>query len=195
MSILFKSTLIGVLTADYIKQLIYKKHSDQYMHLGVNKELGLVPVLEIPLEAQVTGNCAWANIEAAIPTLLLLLLLKNAAGETDINIHKNASLAIFEQWREWSKDRALEDCIRDFDSASEAGKASKAAILAAVFFQTCRYTEPKDIERAEKIMSVLSIPKYAYVIESYRKVYEKLPKNMASENLLNLLELIYPKPR
>lgn len=184
-----------LLTRNFIKNLIYKKHSREYVNQGINEYLGLLPIAELPLPPQVIGNCSWANVEASVPAMLFLLLLQERfridAQET-ANIQQSV-MAIFEEWREWDKDRALEECIQSFNHASPARKASKAALLAAVLVQKCHYDVPRELHRAEKILPLLAIPEYQYILQSYIKVYIDNNKTEDGENLLHLLDMAAPK--
>ena len=48
------------------------------------------------------------------------------------------------------------------------------------------------MERAEKVMNVLSKKKFAYVLKSYINVYHKQYKTEAGENLIHLLDIVQP---
>lgn len=184
-----------LLTKNFIKDLIYKNHSRQYVNEGINDYLGLVKLTELPLPPQVIGNCSWANVEASVPTLLFLLLLQecNRYDPQEIIRIQGFVMNFFEQWREWDKDRALEECIQSFYNASSPRQASKIALLAAVLAQKCRYNVPRELRRAEKILGLLLIPQYQFILESYLKVYVENNKTEVGENLMHLLDLAAPK--
>lgn len=179
------------LTSDYFYHLLYTKHSRDYVENKIDQELQLKPITQIPIQPQQTGNCSWANIEAAIPTLLFLLMNHNSfQNNQPIQAHTmEKSLDIYYQWQEWDRDRALEDCIQSFHRTnSKARKASKAAVLGAILVQQCHYQSFKNIKRAEKILSVLTLPNYRYVLEHYAKTYCYPKMTPAGENLLELFE-------
>lgn len=169
----------------FFKQLLYESQDAYSVSEGIMGALQLEFVAELPLHSQLSGNCSWANVEAAVPAMLLMFWLEENPGADLLDCQKSA-LAIYKQWIEWDKDWALHLCVESFYSANAARKASKAAILAAVLFQTCRYTVPGDIHRANKILAVLATPEYEYILESYLKVYKDTP---AGHNLQELIDL------
>lgn len=175
-------------TFEFIKQLIYKRQSKEFINEGIKDFLQLTAVDQLPVEAQLIGNCSWANVEAAIPAILFLLQLRETNSVRDIQAYKNAALNFYREWLAWDKDRALEECVKSFEHASKARKASKAAILGAILFQKCNYQIPRDLEKAEKILSVLTIPEYQYVLKSYLKIYWRDRHTEVGRNLVNLLD-------
>jgi hypothetical protein len=177
-----------VFNTEFIKHLLFQKQSQYYISQGIVKDLGLQPVIDLPLPSQLIGNCSWANVEAAVPTMLLMLWLHNHADIhlADVRRYQQAALAIYKQWIEWDKDWALHQCVESFYEANAARKASKAALLAAVLFQTCKYTVAQDIHRANKILAVLATPNYEYILKNYLKVYKGTP---AGHNLRELIDL------
>lgn len=176
------------LTTDFLKFFIYKPQSQEFILSGIKNELGLVTVENLSIRSQVIGNCSWANVEASIPTMIFLLMV-NEAGTSKISLCKKAAMKFYDDWLEWDKDRALEECIQSFHRANPARKASKAAILGAVLFQQCHFRDQKNLRRVEKILAVLSIPEYTYVLKSYVDVYVKKRKTKPGENLMQLLDL------
>jgi len=178
------------LNTDFLKDLIYKPQSEEFITAGIKKALGLMPIMQLPLKSQLTGNCSWANVEASIPTILFLLLLdeKKKIRESDIVACKESAMAFYRNWLEWDKDRALEDCFHSFARASQARQASKAALLGAILFQRCNYQNPVDVARAEKMLQILTLPEYVYVLKSYLKIYWKNRKTPVGYNLLQMLE-------
>lgn len=169
----------------FLKQLIFERQNTYSVGQGIMQALNLKLVAELPLASQLSGNCSWANVEAAIPTMLLMLWLFDNA-EYPLLHYQKAALSIYKQWIEWDKDWALHQCVESFYSASPARKAAKAALLAAVLFQSCRYTVASDLQRANKILGVLSTPEYDYVLQSYLTVYKDTP---AGHNLNELIDL------
>jgi hypothetical protein len=101
--------------------------------------------------------------------------------------HKDA-LAIYEEWIEWDKDRALDECIQRFHLASAERKASIVAMLGGVLFQACNYDNPAHIIRAEKILRVMVLPEYYYVLQSYLDAYCVKRLTKKGNNLLKLLD-------
>ena len=84
-----------------------------------------------------------------------------------------------------------------------ARRASKAAVLAGILFQSCQYTNPRDVERAHKIMQVLEKPEHRYILTSYVKIYCLGKHTSRGNHLLHFLEdtgidldalHVHPKP-
>lgn len=176
--------------AEFIKQLMYKPQSMGFITEGIKKVLGLVPVAQLPLASQIIGNCSWANVEGAIPTMLYLLMLKekNPTTKRAANQCKKFALDFYRQWIEWDQDRAIEECVHGFDEATPARKATKASILGAILFQHCNHLNPKDVTRAEKMLPYLMHPDYQYILKSYLEIYWRRKRTKAGQNLLQLLE-------
>lgn len=174
----------------FMKELIYERQTKEFIQYGYKQFLGLKPLLSLPVPSQMTGNCSWANVEACIPTILFLLLImhRNKAEHRDLNSYINEALGFYSEWLEWDRDRALDDCIKTFYPASKARRASKAAILAAILFQKLHYTDPKDIARAEKILPILLMKEYRYILDAYIKVYTQKFNTPSGNNLLKLIE-------
>jgi hypothetical protein len=175
---------------DFFKQMIYVKQSRQFMDEGFKRLLKTEPFMRLPLSSQVTGNCSWANMEAIVPTILFLLMAQEVP-ENSPAIRDCIDKAWFfhEQWSTWDQDRELESCIQSFYAASPARKASKAAVLGAILFQRSHIIDQKSLARAEKILRILVIPDYRYVLESYIEVYWRRKRTQVGKNLVDLLDL------
>lgn len=180
-----------LLTPDFIKRLIYKPTSAEFVHDRIKKVLGLVNVAKLPVPSQTIGNCSWANVDATIPTMLFLLMLRDKPKLTNADIPKFISKAMrfYRQWIIWDQDRALEECVQSFYHANEGRKMSLATMLAAVLFQQCNYLDPRGIARAEKIIAILTLKEYHYIIDSYLEIYWKRKQTEPGRNLLNLLDV------
>jgi len=172
--------------AEFLKALLYKRQSRYFVTEGIVQILDLTPIAEIRLPSQLIGNCSWANVEAAIPSLILMRWLQEnpQPHPTDLQHHRKKALYVYKRWLEWDKDWALHHCVENFYDASPSRKASRAAALAAVLAQTCRHNRPEDMARANKILAVLATPEYKYVLQSYLKIYK------GTEIAHNLRELI-----
>lgn len=156
--------------ADFIRFFIAEKHSSEFINDQFPEIVGLEPITELKIEAQISGNCSWANVEAAIPTIFFMLLMTND-DTTDISQKKNLSLNFFHQWREWNKNRALQFCIQSFKSGDSLRNACRAEVLAAILFQRCRMNNYNDQEKIDSILKVLIQPAYRHVLENYIKSY------------------------
>lgn len=172
------------------KQLMYVRQEKSFIDEGFKKLLQLEHLWLLPLSSQITGNCSWANVEAAIPSILFLLLADEMHFEKDkIRDCIDQALDFYQRWLRWDQDRALHDCVQSFEESTPARKASKAAVLGAVLFQHCQYYREEDGARVEKILNILTLREYRYVLESYLTIYWRRQKTIAGKNLVNLLDL------
>lgn len=176
----------AALTPELIKNLIFKKQNEDIIHRRLNEFLGLRKIAELPVRAQVVGNCAWANVEATIPVLFFMNMLRAPDfHETDQTL--DIALNFYDSWQTWDKDIALNECIQSFWLASPARKASKAALLAAVLFQTCTKDDEVNQSRAKRILQVLTVREYRYILKSYLKIYKKKYGTAQGQKLVNWL--------
>lgn len=177
------------LSVSFIRRLLYQKLTPRFIHHEVNKILGLKPCLSLPLSPQITGNCSWANIEGVVPTSFVMHQLRtDAMDEAYLDEIGKNTLAFYEAWSTWDKDRALDECIGGFSDVSAGRKASKVSILASVLFQSCDYGVSHHMERAEKILKILTLPEYSYVLDSYLQAYCVKRLTPRGNNLLKILE-------
>ena len=159
------------LTADFIKSLIYEKQNDRFINEEMDNYLGLQVYTELKIDAQISGNCSWANVEASIPTIFFLVLMEMNKDASAVSYYKTLALNFFTRWREWNKDRALHLCIHSYEEGDAIRKACKAEILAAILFQRCDVNNPADKERIELILNVLIKSPYEYLLQNYLRVY------------------------
>jgi len=179
------------LTKQFLRDLIYVRQPKEFIKKGYKKILHTTLIRHFPMSAQITGNCSWSNVEAAIPVIIFLLMTTDKqfnSSPENIRTTIDEALHFYHEWCEWDKDRALHDCIVSFESSSPARKASKAAILGAVLFQCCQEKQPKDVLRAEKILKILTLKPYRYVLDSYIEIHYRRSKTLAGENLIRLLD-------
>lgn len=180
---IYKITRPEALTLHFIQDFLYKKQNRRYFHQVINQQLGLLPLAQMPISPQISGNCSWANVQAVFPVAYALL------GLTDIDdFEPRVALNLYEEWVEWDKDRALDECIQRFYIASPLRKASIVAMLGGVLFQACHYGNQHHVDRAEKILSVLTIPDYYYVLKSYLDEYCVNRLTKKGNNLLKILD-------
>jgi len=176
----------------FSQELVYKRHTAGFIHGELHNLLGLTPLMQLPIAPQITGNCSWANVEATVPTMLFILLLKEVRKncQCDLIKAKNQTQHFYTQWLDWDKDRSLEECIKGFYyTTSNARRATKASLLAAILFQACDYNNPKDVERAQKILPILRLPEFEYILKTYLRVYSEQETTAQGKNLLQLLDL------
>lgn len=177
------------ITVPLIADLLFHKQSIQDIQNTLQKQLSLQAIAQIPLKNQVIGNCSWANVEAIIPSLTLMLQLQShESPQPPSTAHLIAdSLELFHRWRDWDTHRALSAVIQEFESASPARKASIAALLAGVLFQRCSADDPQHIERAKPIIKILKTKGYEYILESYIQFYVYNRSTYVGQNLQRLL--------
>jgi hypothetical protein len=168
---LYRINNISLMSVNFIKDLIYKKKSSEFVNDELPVLLDLTPLTEIKVAAQISGNCSWANVEACIPALFFLLFSQSPDFEREIPRYKAVALNFFKQWREWSKDRALNLCIQSFQQADAVRKACKAEILAAILYQSCREDNALNTTRIEEILNVFSDLRYKHILLNYVKSY------------------------
>jgi hypothetical protein len=188
--ILFKMGRPERFTPEFIRDLLYTRQDTRTIDEGLPEHLGLRKVGVVPLSEQVSGNCTWANVEAVMPTILMLLLLQTQrqTGALDMQKAQEEALAIYQEWLDFDKDRALTFCMQSFYRVNKARKATKAAILAAVLFQDYDYEKPEDRERADKMMPILTDPDYVYILKTYVEVFQYDRDNPLFINLMKFID-------
>lgn len=180
---IYRITSPAALDVDFLQALLYQKQDRHYFHETINQQLGLVHTLTMPIASQIAGNCSWANVQAVVPVCYALLQLTSVK-----TFAYQEALDVFDAWVEWDQDRALDDCIQRFYAGSPTRKASLAAMLGAVLFQTCDDLRLHHLARAEKMLTVLTLPEYSYVLRSYLEIYCVKRLTFKGNHLLKLLE-------
>lgn len=168
---------------DFLRDFLYKKQPRDYFHNTINHELGLIPLAKMPMESQIAGNCSWANVQAVVAVGYALQQI-----ELTSECVFDESLKLYAEWVEWDQDRALDECIQRFYSANPLRKGSIAAILGSVLFQTCDDRNEHHLVRAEKMLAILTLPEYYYVLKSYLDAYCIKRLTRKGNNLLKLLD-------
>lgn len=158
------------LTVDFIKQLIYTKQSSEFINHQLDEWLQLSPLTTIQVEAQKSGNCSWANVEASIPALFFLIASAALKEGRPVSYYKSLALHFFHRWREWNKDRALTLCIQSYEDSDAVRKASKAEVLAAILFHESA-DEDGNQARFHRILDILKKSRYQYLIQHYLRIY------------------------
>jgi len=180
---IYRITRPDALTVDFLREFLYRKQNRRYFHEVINQTLGLIPVLKMPITSQIAGNCSWANVQAVVPVAYAMQQLDDQRTTSF-----DEAMMVYDTWVEWDKDRALDECIQRFYLANAVRKASFASMLAAVLFQSCDNANRVHMARAEKILAVLLLPEYFYVLQSYLDVYCVKRLTRKGNNLLKLLE-------
>jgi hypothetical protein len=178
----------SLVTQQFLYDLLYTKQHTQFITKELDQYLNLIPLTQIPIAEQITGNCSWANIEASIPSMLFLLYAYNNKEMREEEMKKR-SLHFYEHWITWYQDKLLSDCIDSFhDAKSMARKASKAATLGSVLLQQSHYENFQNVERVNKMLKEITIPQFHYIMASYLKAYCYPKMTPGGRNLINLLE-------
>ncbi len=168
---------------EFVQEFLYQRHPREYFHQQINTYLGLKPMYKLPLTSQITGNCSWANIQGVV-----------ACGYALQQLHKRGSfvsddaMVFYHTWIEWDQDRALDDCIQRFYMVDDHRKITLASMLGAVLFQASDAKNPKHVRRAEKILSILTLPEYYFILDSYLTHYCVKRLTPKGNNLLKLLD-------
>lgn len=175
----------------YIKNLLYKKQSKKHIVDLLPQELNLTPVTQLPIPTQITGNCSWANIEAAVPTILFLLLIEKhtPAGTNQILECKEKALCIYKDWHKWDQQTSLHEFIVNTQKATGPRRICNAMVLAILLFQKLNYMRIEDVRVAEKILPILMQPDLQYILKSYKKIFVDKYHSKDGSNLIHLLEL------
>lgn len=167
----------------FVQEFMYKKQPQKFFHKSINTILGLEPIANIPMTAQISGNCSWANTQAMVAVAYALV-----DNEKSAQFFADKALYLYEAWVQWDQDRALENGIHRFYLIDKKRKASYAAMLASVLFQSCDYQNKHHLHRAEKLLSILSLPDYRYILDSYLQVYCVDHFTQRGNNLLKILD-------
>ena len=187
--IIYRIEKSKAMSTAFIKQLMYTRQTENFVHQKMNHILGLKPIYQFPLSSQVTGNCSWANVEGIVPLMLFLLLFKQKEKINDLKICERYAMAFYREWLTWDQDRALYDCLQSFNGASMARQASKAVILAAILFQTCsEISVKKNVERADKILQILGQKIWRPLLQSYVNTYYVDGATPKGKKFVELLE-------
>lgn len=180
---LYKIGRPDMFNLNFLSEFLYKKQPRRYFHQTINQLLDLSPIAQLPISSQVSGNCSWANVQAVVPVAYALQLLLETK-----TFDASEALLVYDKWIEWDKDRALDEVIQRFYQASRLRQASMASMLGAILFQACDYNKAHHIERAEKILTILTLPDFYYILESYLEIYCIKRLTRHGNNLLKILD-------
>lgn len=179
------------LNTDFLKDLMYTNKKKDYINTEIKKLLRLTPFTTLPARYQLSGNCSWANVEASIPAMMFMIMFRgdfNARGE--IAALKNSVMEFYDTWVEWDKDRVLDEAIANFAQADKLHRASIASLLGAILLQRCRPWVPREVERARKILPILTLPDFNFILKGYIAVYCTKAAGKVGEDFTKLLRLL-----
>lgn len=168
------------LTNKLITHLIYKRTTREDINQELPKLLRLKVIDILPISEQITGNCSWANVEAAIPAIIYILSKDDKEKD---------AMEFFNEWVKWDQNRTLHFCTERFNTTeSRARQATYATLLCAILFQACDYNNMEDMQRAKKIVSVVAPSEFKYILENYYQIYTKQGKNKMGKNFTEILD-------
>lgn len=180
-----------MLTNDFLMKLIYQKLSRKFVNEDLVYLLGLKKVFTLPLPEQSSGNCSWANIEAALLASVFLLFLGDTKMIREMNHAadcEHKAFHIYESWMQWDRDRSLDFCIESFGSADDLRKVSKASILTAIFVQQCRYEDLHDLERVKRLIPIVAQSRYSYILKIYLDIFREANNQKIIDKIENYLD-------
>lgn len=179
------------LNVDFLKDLMYTNKSNEYINTEMKKYLQLNPFTTLPARYQLSGNCSWANVEASVPAMMFMIMFRgNFESRGEIATLRNSVMDYYDTWVEWDKDRVLDETIVNFHQTDRVRKASLAAILGAILLQRCRPWIPREVERAKKILPILTIPEFNYILKGYISVYCTKASGKIGEDFTRLLKTL-----
>ncbi|PCH57359.1 MAG: hypothetical protein COC15_01295 [Legionellales bacterium] len=192
--IIYKITNPYIFTSEFIWDLLYSKRSptEKFINIEMKVELGLQPVATLPVQSQVSGNCSWANVEAAIPAMLLLLSFPRALHDKRaVSTAKRKVMSFYKAWVAWDKERMFTWSLEEFFAANQIRKISHAQLLCSILVQRCDYHNGIELNRAKRILPLLTLPRYQFILQSYIKIYchTRLGKiSKVGKNFNNILQ-------
>lgn len=174
----------------FMKNLLYKRQSRQFIDESMAKLLELKPIDYLDLPVQLSGNCSWANVEAIIPAILYLNLLEETQARTQQAVYqcKKNAIGFLQEWELWDQQRALHFCIDSFTKTNPARKASRVAIMMAILFQQQLYRDNHWATLCERIAELITLPEYDYVLRCYLEIFGKDKNKQPMRPLLSFLD-------
>lgn len=178
------------LTKDFLINLMYKPVSKQFITQTILEILELSVLFTLPLPPQSTGNCSWSNSEAALLASIFLLLMENASEMNQANkmIAEKNAFFIYDEWMQWDRNRSLDFCIDSFYEVDELRKLSKISILSSIFVQQAQYENLADLNRVKRIIPIITIPKYTYILKIYLDTFKSLNNKAAAKKIEDYLD-------
>jgi len=179
------------LNPDFLKDLMFVNKSSEYINSDIKKILKLTPITTLPARYQKSGNCSFANVEASVPAMMFLLMFQgNLNSRGEIATLKNSIMSYYDSWVEWDKDRVLNEFILNFYNEDYAVQVSQATILGTILLQRCRPNYPKEIARAKKILSILTLPEYRFILKNHINIYCTQASGKLGEDFTQLLKML-----
>jgi len=187
--IIYQVGNMNAFNVDFLKEMMYTTKTDAFINEDIKKILQLQPIATLPARYQLSGNCSWANVEAAVPAMMFMLMFRgNRDSRGEIAALKNSIMNYYDTWVEWDKDRILSEHIQSFQAVTREKRVAKASILAVILFQRCTVLHKKELERAKKILAILALPEYRYILKTYIKVYHTKVAGETGRAFIQLLK-------
>jgi len=175
---------------EFLINLLYKRQTEKSMKQDIYQILNLEPLVNLPIKHQITGNCSWANAESSVAAMLFMLLYEKLPDKSNLPSLVNEIMIFYRAWLDWDKDRAIEDWLQDFEKLTFNRQKSKAALLGAVLFQALKPNNAQDVQRAVKILKILSRNEFHYIVRIYANVFlrggRKSPEGMNFQRLIEM---------
>ncbi len=166
-------------------KLLYEPKTDNFVNHEIKDYLSLIPLKSLPTRSQIAGNCSFANVETSVPAMLYMLFDIDEKKEA-IQAEKSAYL-FYKNWIEWDKDSSLNEAIADFSNANQERKLSKAMTIGSILIQRCKAEFNKHIDRAKKILNLLMLSNFQFILRNYIVIYSKESAGKIGANFVNLL--------
>lgn len=167
-------------------KLLYEPKTNSFISYELKEYLSLVPIKSLPTRSQIAGNCSFANVETSVPAMLYMLFEPKDAK--DMLEAQKVAYIFYKNWLEWDKDTALVEAINDFNQASHERQLSKAMMLGSILIQRCRHQFKKHVDRAKRILDILLLPNFQFILRNYITIYFKQSSGIVGDNFMNLLE-------
>jgi hypothetical protein len=171
-----------------LKHLLFERNSAQFIEMELLRHLQCTLISRIMIKRQITGNCSWANVEAAVPVALFFIMHNWKEQPPSIVSSKSKAITLYRDWVQWDKDRALGYFFQAFEEGDSKEKASIASLCADIMFQRCGEKYALDRKRARRIIQLLKIPELDYILKTYIKHYQQENPCKSGDNLKKLLK-------
>lgn len=179
------------LNIELLFALVFERQSVKSIHQALKKRLALQEVDSLEIADQRMGNCSWANIEAAVPVMKLMMNFNDRQSKAEKESLRADCLELLYRWQQWGRERTLTSVIRDFKTASPARRACMAALFAGIIFQRCHAANDQDFALATRMLPYLLKKEYTYLIDSYKQFYIYNQSTEAGANFLEIIDRYY----
>lgn len=177
------------LNHSFLKDLVFKNKSTDYIKTELPKILGLRKIMTLPARQQVSGNCSWANVEAVVPASMFLL---KAVEDIDNRVYltslKNDVISLFNEWVEWDRDRTIDELIANYQSRTLPRRVSIILSLCNILVQRTDADNPSELKRAQKIFDFIKTTNFKNILKLAIGIYASKVGIKNFKNLTNLFQ-------